>query len=52
MGIGVVTIVLGICTLVSFYLTFHAAIDGDSRGDLAFWQLRLSLWDPPFHFGN
>jgi hypothetical protein len=31
-GIWVLTIVLGICTLGSFYMTFLAAKDGDSSG--------------------
>ena len=51
MGIWIVIIVLGICTLGSFYMTFLAAKDGDSRGAWLFASFGLLFGLPLFIFG-
>lgn len=51
MGIWIVTIVLGICTLGSFYMTFLAAKDGDSSGAWLFAGFGLLFGTPLFVFG-
>jgi hypothetical protein len=49
-GIWVLTIFLGICTLGSFYMTFLAAKDGDSRGAWLFASFGLLFGTPIFVF--
>jgi uncharacterized membrane-anchored protein YitT (DUF2179 family) len=51
MGIWIVIIVLGIGTLGSFYMTFLAAKDGDSRGAWLFASFGLLFGIPLFIFG-
>ena len=51
MGIWIVIIVLGICTLGSFYMTFLAVQDGDSGGAWLFASFGLFFGIPLFVFG-
>ncbi len=51
MGIWIVIIILGICTLGSFYMTFLAAKDGDSGGAWLFASFGLLFGIPLIIFG-
>ena len=51
MGIWIVIIVLGICTLGSFYMTFLAAKDGDRAGIWLFASFGLFFGIPLCVFG-
>ena len=51
MGIWIVIIVLGICTLGSFYMTFLAVQDGDSGGAWLFASFGLLFGILLFVFG-
>ena len=51
MGIWIGIIVLGICTLGSFYMTFLAAKAGDSGGAWLFASFGLLFGIPLFIFG-
>ena len=51
MGIWIVIIVLGICTLGSFYMTFLAVKDGDSGGAWLFASFGLFFGIPLCVFG-
>jgi len=51
MGIWIVIIILGICTLGSFYMTFLAVQDGDSGGAWLFASFGLLFGILLFVFG-